>query len=548
MIKKKKSMVSSCGGPPPALHEVCTSSIMALLFALAALSQFNQHPMVVASEPMSSLPSSAEDYGQNHDHYRRILHSNSNKIAQNIKSFIMNTALVSYLEEERKDASITGSLWEKVGNDIVGGKPNHGFGASIASSMDGRTVAIGAPRHKDAKNGPLIGCVLVYTRRGDGEWTQLGNDISGKESFDWSGYSVAINDDGNIIAIGAPYNDDNGINAGHVRVYKYNTTNETWEKRGEDIYGDADSFTSDYFGASLAISGDGNRLLIGACGKSFHEHNGSKTGQAKIFEFDSRRKDCVRSHCWNEIQEFIGEAAGDEFGRRIAINNAGNTAMIGNNKYIKIYQITDGGNSWSQMGYAINEEIFGFTYLNYVAMSGDGKRIVVSGQGHEEVGGKDATYVYAFNEDSTEPHWKRVGQRFSYSGKVDISDDGKMLIIGSSKAGHPVKVFKEIHDHLLRPRWIQVGDAISIDASSVSISSGGTIFIGSTVANNFSGLVQVFKLVATTPQPSHLSLLKDILLRMIENPFRFHHPVLMRTIENNKPQSNLRRFPQADIV
>ena len=43
----------------------------------------------------------------------------------------------------------------------------------------------------------------------------------GESNGDQSGYSVSLNADGDIVAIGAPYNDGNGFNSGHVRVYQY---------------------------------------------------------------------------------------------------------------------------------------------------------------------------------------------------------------------------------------------------------------------------------------------------------------------------------------
>jgi LPXTG-motif cell wall-anchored protein len=60
--------------------------------------------------------------------------------------------------------------------------------------------------------------VRVYTLI-NGTWTQTGVDIDGEAADDYSGYSVAMSDDGSRIAIGAPYNDGTGGSAGHVRVY-----------------------------------------------------------------------------------------------------------------------------------------------------------------------------------------------------------------------------------------------------------------------------------------------------------------------------------------
>ena len=51
-------------------------------------------------------------------------------------------------------------------------------------------------------------------------WQRKGTDIDG-EAADESGWSVSLSSDGTIVAIGAPYNDGNGSNSGHVRVYEY---------------------------------------------------------------------------------------------------------------------------------------------------------------------------------------------------------------------------------------------------------------------------------------------------------------------------------------
>ena len=42
-----------------------------------------------------------------------------------------------------------------------------------------------------------------------------------KHADDISGGSVSLSADGSIVAIGARYNDGNGTNSGHVKVYKY---------------------------------------------------------------------------------------------------------------------------------------------------------------------------------------------------------------------------------------------------------------------------------------------------------------------------------------
>jgi hypothetical protein len=63
---------------------------------------------------------------------------------------------------------------------------------------------------------------------------QRGNDIDGEAAGDWSGRSVSMPDN-NTVAIGALNNHGNGINSGHVRIYRWNGS--TWVQKGADIDG-----------------------------------------------------------------------------------------------------------------------------------------------------------------------------------------------------------------------------------------------------------------------------------------------------------------------
>ena len=52
--------------------------------------------------------------------------------------------------------------------------------------------------------------------------------------------SVSLSANGNIVAIGARYNDGNGNNdAGHDRIYEYDGNTSVWVQMGEDIDGEA---------------------------------------------------------------------------------------------------------------------------------------------------------------------------------------------------------------------------------------------------------------------------------------------------------------------
>ena len=59
---------------------------------------------------------------------------------------------------------------------------------------------------------------------------QVGKDIDGENTGDWSGISVALSSNGAVVAIGALFHDGGGSDAGHVRVYI--NAGEGWEQRG----------------------------------------------------------------------------------------------------------------------------------------------------------------------------------------------------------------------------------------------------------------------------------------------------------------------------
>lgn len=97
-------------------------------------------------------------------------------------------------------------------------------------------------------------------------WKKVGDAIDGEASDDNSGNSVAMSADGSVVAIGAYKNDPSGgLDAGHVRVFTFNDDFVYWNQFGQDIDGAA---TGDWTGLSLALSANGQRLIVGAPGDS----------------------------------------------------------------------------------------------------------------------------------------------------------------------------------------------------------------------------------------------------------------------------------------
>jgi len=147
------------------------------------------------------------------------------------------------------------SQWQQIGNNINGSTAGDGFGWAISLNADGTILALGAPGY-----GMDSGQVRIYKYNGT-EWQQIGNSIDGETSGDAFGYSVSLSDNGHVIAIGAPFNitGNQFVSAGHVDVYHYN--GREWQQIGRDINGES---VDDISGIAVSLSADGYTLAIGA--------------------------------------------------------------------------------------------------------------------------------------------------------------------------------------------------------------------------------------------------------------------------------------------
>jgi len=204
-----------------------------------------------------------------------------------------------------------GGTWTQVGQDIDGEAMNDRSGRSVSLSSDGSFLAIGANGNQG--NGSWSGHVRVYQNMG-GTWTQVGQDIDGEAEGDQSGLSVSLSSDGSVVAIGAPENDGNGTNAGHVRVYE--NIGGTWTQIGQDIDGETINDNAGFF---VSLSSDGSIVAIGAI---FNDgNNGTNSGHVRIYENNGGT--------WTQVgQDIDGETGADESGR-ISLNTDGTIVAIG---------------------------------------------------------------------------------------------------------------------------------------------------------------------------------------------------------------------------
>jgi hypothetical protein len=208
--------------------------------------------------------------------------------------------------------------WVQRGQDISGEAASDNSGYSVSLSADGTIVAIGATGNNinGSFSGEISGHVRVYVWNNTlSLWVQRGQDINGEARSDQSGWSVSLSADGTILAIGAPYNDGNGSNSGHVRVWAWNGT--AWVQLGQDINGEA---ASDNSGWSVSLSADGTILAIGA---PYNDGNSSlDIGHVRVWAWNGT--------AWVQLgQDINGEAAWDASGISVSLSADGTILAIG---------------------------------------------------------------------------------------------------------------------------------------------------------------------------------------------------------------------------
>ncbi len=295
----------------------------------------------------------------------------------------------AYLAGQVRIYSYNGGAWTKVGASISGEANGDWFGWSLSLNDNGNIVAIGAPQNKG--NGTASGHVRIYRNNG-GTWTQVGADINGEAADNLSGYSVGLSSDGNTVAIGAPRNPDNGLSSGQVRIYRY--VNGDWKQLGADING-ASAF--DLFGRALSLSSDGNTVAIGAPG---NDNNVSGAGQVSIYRNNGG--------VWTQVGVAIdGEAKNDQLGTSLSLSNDGNTVACGapynddngdNAGHVSIYQ--NNGGTWTKVGANINGEAIGDNSGSAVSLNGFGNSVVAIGAPLNDDGGVGAGHVRIYSTGS----------------------------------------------------------------------------------------------------------------------------------------------------
>ncbi|EJK62739.1 hypothetical protein THAOC_16636 [Thalassiosira oceanica] len=117
-------------------------------------------------------------------------------------------------------------------DSLQGGDAGSRFGSSMAISDNGSVLAVGSCAHESN-----TGKVQIYQWNGS-SYVQIGQTLVGDETGDYFGWGMggsglALSSDGTIIACGSWTGDYGGVyRAGYVKVYQYSDGNMSWTSLG----------------------------------------------------------------------------------------------------------------------------------------------------------------------------------------------------------------------------------------------------------------------------------------------------------------------------
>ena len=235
-----------------------------------------------------------------------------------------------------------------------GGNQGH-TGNSIALSADGGTMAIGAPFESGGSTGIngnqsdnstyASGAVYVFTRQGDA-WTQQAYvKASNPGQSDHFGSSVTLSRDGNTMAVAAHWESSaaTGINGNQQdnsipqagAAYLFTRTGGSWAQQAYIKASNTGSAgqggvpgDGDQFGFSIALSGDGQTLAVGAITEDSaaqqingNQNDDSTQSAGAVYVF-SRTGSTWAQQAY--LKDTYSEA-GDLFGFSVGLSFDGNT-------------------------------------------------------------------------------------------------------------------------------------------------------------------------------------------------------------------------------
>ncbi len=219
------------------------------------------------------------------------------------------------------------------------------FGFSVALAGDGLTLVVGAPQEDSStstintgtgnanNNGMDNGAAYVFLNNGAAWTAQAYIKASNSGTTDLFGTAVALSTDGSTLAVGASGESSAVKNVGGLQtdnsaagagaVYTFTRAGTAWSQQA--YLKASNTEAGDAFGSALAVSGDGNTVVVGAPSEDSltgpGDNNAQDSGAAYAFSRSGTTWTAV-----GMLKE-SAPAANDNFGAAVATD--GLTVVVG---------------------------------------------------------------------------------------------------------------------------------------------------------------------------------------------------------------------------
>lgn len=291
------------------------------------------------------------------------------------------------------------------------GEANDFAGLSVALNETGSVLAVGVP-YKGSGIFIDMGAVYMYDSVAitslsrlytHGAWT-IRNivDSASNQQGSFSGFSCALSSSGDVLIIGIPKGEPGGgTHTDYGIVKTFDRNGSEWLQRGQSLMLPANVGAAfDYFGSGVAISSDGNTLVVGAGVK-----NGAVIqSQGSVYTYTRSGDIWSRKGSTLTISDLSDRTY---FGWRIALSADGFTLLV-SSIYgsvpgsgigtVYMYRWIDG--EWDAYGSPflasdpVSDGLFGMG----VAVSGDVSTVVIGASGRDTtLSNQGAVYLFEKN-------------------------------------------------------------------------------------------------------------------------------------------------------
>ncbi len=322
------------------------------------------------------------------------------------------------------------------------------FGYAVAFSGDGRTVLVGAPPTADPEGKAIEGGVAyIYRQDGNGNWPSTPTATlipDAPNDSNYFGESVALSKDGNKAVV--------GLKTSKARAYLFTSNNGNWGNSSSAALDSGTTDPSNTYHNVVAISQDGNTVVIGAA------IPGVLNGWG-VFIFSSSDKYTTPQRLNISNQE-VGEDSGVLTSTWIAISGDGNTIFVGAKEQThtacgytsgKVYIFSRAANNWSQATPPLTEPqakcYTDYSFGSNIAVSGDGKTVLIAASRSTPPG---IAFLYryinnkwVFDNQPLEPDQGANPGVSLFGWSVSLSEDGNTALIGATGdvEANPGKVY-----------------------------------------------------------------------------------------------------------